>query len=90
MKRSVKVGRRFEGLDAEVLEATARVAKAKTANGLAWLFLSGFFIALSAASVIGVVDGTFNELNAVWIVAAPVLGAVITYYFGGRLVDSSE
>ena len=83
MKLSDDFGEDFP-LKAEVIEAKTRHAETKF-RGLIALGVLGFVaIAISVATIIGLQDGTFNELNGVWIAAAPLVGAVVGYYLGRK------
>lgn len=91
-KKTVIVGDSFGSLDAEIVTASETTdvieakAKAKEGNVRANLaygatVLSGLFLA--GAASIGVYDGSFNELQSVWLAGGPVVGGIFVYYFGG-------
>ena len=69
---------------AEVIDAKARHAEVKVRGIIALAVLAFIAIAISVAAIIGLRDGTFNELNGAWIVAASPFGAVVTHYLGRK------
>lgn len=83
MKLSINVGEDFP-LDAEVIDAKARYAETKTRGRIAFLILILSAAAVMGATGIGFVDGSFNELNCVWIAAGPLIGAVVARYLGRK------
>ena len=52
------------------------------------------FIALASGSMVavtgayGLITGSYTPLIAVWAVAGPLIGAVVTYYFGPQRNDT--
>ena len=56
--------------------------EAKTRGFLARLIALTTVTAVVAAGGYGLITGNFSAVNAVWIVAGPIVGAVVTYYFG--------
>lgn len=83
MKLSIDVGEDFP-LDAEVIEARARYTETKTRGRIALLILGLAAVAVVTATIIGLADGSFNELNCVWIAAGPFIGAVVGHYLGRK------
>lgn len=90
-KKTVIVGDAFDNLDAEVVtisettdvieaKANAKESNVKANLGYGATVLGGLF--LTGAAGIGVYDGSFNELQNVWLAGGPVVGGVFVYYFG--------
>lgn len=46
--------------------------------------------AVAAAGGYGLYTGKFGPVNAVWIVAGPIIGAVVSHYFGRHERKDSE
>ena len=69
----VAIGREFEGV--EEIEAKTRAYLAK-------LIASAPSIATFLAGGYGLVAGNFMPVTAVWSVAGPIIGALVTHYFG--------
>ena len=67
------IGREFEGV--EEVEARTRAYLAK-------LIASATAVATLLAGGYGLVAGNFMPVIAVWSVAGPIVGAVVTYYVG--------
>jgi hypothetical protein len=63
-------------------EFDVREADAKTRGFLARLIALTTVTAVVAAGGYGLITGNFSAVNAVWIVAGPIIGAVVTHYFG--------
>lgn len=83
MKMSDDFGEDFP-LTAEVIEAKAQHAETRFRGLVALGVLTFVAIAISVATIVGLQDGSFNELNGVWIAAAPLVGAVVGYYLGRK------
>lgn len=66
------IGREFHVQDEE----------AKTRGFLARLIALTTVTAVVAAGGYGLITGNFSVVNAVWIVAGPIVGAVVAHYFG--------
>jgi hypothetical protein len=71
--------------DAEVVveaaNAAERLEDAKLRRLLAPGILAACALALLVAAAIGIFDGTFNEIGAVWDAVALPLGAILATYF---------
>lgn len=67
------IGREFDGV---------QEADAKTRGFLARLIASTTVAAVAAAGIYSLFAGSFTAIIAVWSVAGPIIGAVVTYYFG--------
>lgn len=93
MKKRVIIGDEFESLDAslskpveasaDVIDAVARVHEGNTRTRVTYGTLGFTALSIIVAGVIGFRDGTFDELERVWAVAGPVVGAIFWHYFGG-------
>lgn len=83
MKLSNDFGEEFS-LTAEVIDAKARHAEVKLRGIIALAVLAFIATAIIVATIIGLRDGTLNELNGVWNVAASPFGAVMTHYLGRK------
>ena len=66
-------GREFDGVQEE---------DAKTRGFLARLFASATVIGVLAAGGYGLFTGNYMAVIGVWSVAGPIIGALMTYYFG--------
>jgi hypothetical protein len=96
MQFKVKVGEDFEVFEAtisevEIVKAETELNKAKqqakdTHNRtvIAWAVLSLVTVFLIGGALIGVLDGEFSKLQAVYNVAAVPMSAILAYYFGQR------
>ena len=87
---SVIVGKRFhveavDVPDAEVLakatDAAQHLEDGKVRRILALGIVSIISLALASAAIIGLLDGTYDEIGAVWDAAALPLGYVLATYF---------
>jgi hypothetical protein len=67
------IGREFGGVE-EV--------EAKTRGFLARVIASVTAIGVVATGTYGLVTGNYTAVIAVWAVAGPIVGALVTYYFG--------
>lgn len=85
-KYRVSIGEDFalDGVEIEDLDAVERLAAiaerrrvARRRDALANVVLGAIIVALICAGLLGLRDGTFDELSSVWIVAAPWLGIVL-------------
>jgi hypothetical protein len=83
MKLSSDFGEDFP-LAVEVIEAKTRHAEAKFRGCIAIGVLVFAGVALGVAAFVGLRDGSFNELNGVWMPAAPLVGAVVFHYLGRK------
>jgi hypothetical protein len=96
MRFKVKAGKEFEVSEVtiseiEVVKAETELNKAKqqakdTHNRtvIAWAVLSLVTVFLIGAALLGVLDGEFGKLQAVYNVAAVPMSAILAYYFGQR------
>lgn len=65
----------------DLVNAETRAQEGGTRNKLA-IGVSVFSAcALSIAATIGFFDGSYNELQSIWVVLGPLAGAVLYYYF---------
>jgi hypothetical protein len=83
MKLSNDIGEDFP-LTVELVDAQTRSREAKIRGYVALVIVIFSTAVMASAAVLGVVDGTFNELEAVWIAAAPLIGAVANHYLGRK------
>ena len=67
----------------EYLKLKAESFIERTRSRIAYIGLGGTAVFLTGASALGFYDGTFDELNNVWIAAGPFAGWVFGHYFGG-------
>jgi hypothetical protein len=70
-----RIGRDFEMQEADVINA-------RTRGFLVRAVILGAGAAMASASAYGVITGNYIATEVVWAVAGPMLGAVMTYYFG--------
>lgn len=89
-KYKVVVGDTFEVDAVDVSDVAAVVAlaevaaekeKRKTREKLTYSIVGAVFAALMVAVAIGFVDGTYDEVSAIWAAAAMPLGYVFGTYF---------
>ncbi len=66
-----------DGYEVGILERTL-----KTRDTLTYLYVGLLGCALVVATGIGLRDGSFDEVNAVWVAGAAPLGYVLRAYFG--------
>lgn len=83
MKRKIDVGEDFP-LDAEVIVAKTEHDEAKTRGKIALLVVCFVGLSVMVTFFFGCFDGSFNELNALWIAGGPIIGALINWYFGRK------
>lgn len=92
-KNTVIVGDTFGGMDAEfvkasettdIIEARAKAREGSVKANLAYVAITLGVLFLVGAAGIGIVDGSFNELEGVWLAGGPVVGGVFVYYFGSE------
>ena len=67
------IGREFDGV---------REVDAKTRAFLARSIVSTTIVGVLAAGGYGLVAGSYMAVIGVWSVAGPIIGALMTYYFG--------
>lgn len=90
MQRNVIVGDDFTSIEvAEEMKQRAELFSASTAHNESRTrtILAYGICAIAAAfaicaAAIGFHDGSYDELQSVWNVVGPMLGAVLVYYFG--------
>ena len=58
--------------------------EAKTRGFLARIIASVTAIGVIATGTYGLITGNYSAVIAVWAVAGPIVGALVTYYFGPR------
>lgn len=83
MKRRVNVGKDFDITNVSV-EDEVKKKTATTQSILVNSMVAIGAVFLLGAALMGLYDGTFDELNAVWDPLAILFGMVITYYFGPK------
>jgi hypothetical protein len=67
---------------------TVAEAEAKT-RGFVARFIAGCSgSAIAVTGIYGLVTGNYTAVLAVWAVAGPFIGAVVTYYFGPQKDDT--
>jgi putative effector of murein hydrolase len=84
VKKRVSVGQDFE-IRLAILELTGSTWHEATKSWIVKAVFCGSAVALAVSAGIGGVDGTFNELQAVWNVGGGILGAIRGHYFGSRI-----
>jgi hypothetical protein len=62
--------------------------EAQTRDFLAKAIVVAAGVALATTGVYGLFTGNFNIVIAVWAVAGPLVGGVVTYYFGPQRNDT--
>jgi len=62
--------------------------EAKTRGFLATLFASTTVAAVVAAGGYGLITGNYMAIIGVWSVAGPIIGAMVTHYFGPQRDDA--
>jgi len=67
------IGREFEGV---------QEIEAKTRDFLARLIASASIVGVLATGGYGLMTGNYRAVIGVWSVAGPIIGALVTYYFG--------
>jgi len=87
MKKCVEVGDEFP-LEAKVISAKADFFDRKFRAALAICVIAFGGVAAALTFLVGLLDGSYNELQCLWIAYGPVLGAVVGFYFGKR--DAKE
>lgn len=93
MAKRVVVGEAFDSLESQVeetaeVDVTMIVAKteakrADTRKNLAYGAVAVGAAFLVASASMGVYDDSFDELQSVWNVLGPIVGAIFGHYFGG-------
>jgi hypothetical protein len=100
MGKKVDVGEAFGSLeavveensnDAEVIAANTTNNESRTRTNLAYgTFAVGSLFVLTTGGI-GVYDGSFDELQGVWMVGGPLIGGVFVHYFGpARKIKDDE
>jgi len=69
------VGREFDVDPVPRIEATAR-------SFLARIVALSAVVAVGVTGTLGLVTGNYAPVEIVWAVAGPLVGAIMTYYFG--------
>lgn len=83
MKLNDEFGEDFP-LEVKVIEAKTRGAESRFRGIISLGILISSAIALAVATILGLFDGIFNELNLVWSLSAPFIGAVTVHYLGKK------
>lgn len=76
------IGREFDLETSPTVEARTRGVLAR---GI--VLFAGLVIA--STGLYGLITGDFTPLIASWAVAGPIVGAIVTYYFGPQRTDTS-
>jgi len=63
--------------------------EAKTRGFLARFIAFSVGLALLAAGTYGLRTGDYHALEVVWAIAGPIVGAVVTFYFGAHRKDAT-
>ncbi|MEO1657549.1 MAG: hypothetical protein AAFR65_07495 [Pseudomonadota bacterium] len=100
MTTRVRIGEPFEGLEVEsdtpnehtvkLIQATAQLEDSRTRKSLTIGAIGFCMLIVLIAGVIGIIDGTFNEVQAVYNVIGPVTAVIFGYYFGARRTDRND
>ena len=69
-------------------EFNVQEGEAKTRGFLARLLASTIAIVVLAAGGWGLITGNYMAVIGVWSVAGPIVGALVTYYFGPQRNDT--
>jgi len=75
------IGREFPVDEVPTIEA-------KTRGFLAKFIALSVGLALFTTGTYGLRTGNYHALEAVWAIAGPIVGAVVTYYFGAHRKDT--
>lgn len=75
-----RIGSDFEVQDAATVDASTR-------RFLAQVLTGATVLALSVTAVHGAFSGQFLAIEIVWAVTGPIVGALVTYYFGPQRRD---
>ncbi len=73
------IGKEFNGV---------HEVEAKTRAFLARLIASATVAGVLATGAYGLINGNYAAVIAVWSVAGPIVGALVTYYFGPQRNDT--
>lgn len=88
----VKIGREFESIEAHVDDEKEAASVIKTVvHGrenatrkiIAYSMMAMIAVFILGASLLGLLNGSFSELQAVWLCAAPFVGMIVGHYFPG-------
>ena len=91
-RKTVIVGDAFSSMNAEidkapeisgVIEAKTKAKESNVRANLAYGAIAGGGVFLTGAAVVGVYDGSFDELSSFWLAYGPIAGGIFGYYFGG-------
>lgn len=84
MRFGVRVGKEFELTDVEVIRAHRELAEENTRRFIVVLiFVTGIGF-LVGAGILGLIEGEFAKLNAVWVAASAPLSAIVGYHFRSK------
>lgn len=75
------------GKDFVLVDGSAIDARNRGLVALAVVSVGG--LSVGTTGLYGFTTGDFNPLQAVWMIAAPFMGAIVAYYFGTRRTDTS-
>ena len=90
MKFPVISGNEFEVTDVEVIRAHRDFLEQKSKNFIVVLvFLTGIAF-LAGSGVLGIVEGSFEKLSAVWMAVSAPLSGILGYYFRIKESESSD
>jgi hypothetical protein len=77
------IGEEFP-LDIQLLKARRGLLEEITRSYLTAVVLIAAILFLVGAAIVGLVNGSFDHLGAVWNALAAPLGAIVGYYLPGR------
>ena len=86
----LRVGEEFKSLEAEleaheelapVIEAVAHAQLGSARKNVVWFLMAVAGVFLVGAALIGLWDGSFDELGQVWLCVGPVAGVIVGHYF---------
>jgi hypothetical protein len=62
--------------------------EAKTRDFLTRFIVSASGSMVAVTGVYGLITGNYTPIIAIWAIAGPIIGAVVTYYFGPQRNDT--
>lgn len=96
MKKRVIVGSEFDDTQVEVVksvqeqQAEVTANENKTRNRLSYCLIGVGGVFLIVSALIGLYDGSFDELKMVWMSESPLAGGLFGYYFGSQRSNSGN
>lgn len=90
--KKVKIGREFESLEAHfddeeevasVIKTVVRGRENVTRKIVAYSVMAMMAVFVLGAAILGLWNGSFSGLQAVWVCVAPFAGMIIGHYFPG-------